>query len=467
MGKKSLNGIIVLGYSLALGCLFYFLWITYENLQATSQDSHEFTSSLALQQSTEAVFSDIRDIETGTRGYIISGEEEYLKPYYSGKSRIDGDLARLKKTFRNQVQSADARQLYTLVIDRINRSDTQVMLRRRQGIETAINMVHKSRGTQIMDSIRSVVGRIEAGCLLRLNKSNLDKKLMAKNTVRLFFISGGLVIAFLAFSCFLVIRAFRKKSSYEKQVEYLSSMAENVHDAILFTDIGFIITDWNEGASKMFGYRADEAIGKSSVVVLKSNFLFEKRLLITNEILMHGYWKGEVIHQRKNNEPVVGLVTASAVESNNGELGGFMFLIRDITGQKAVEEKLAIVLEAHSEVILLVNDKGIIEAANSNVEDLLGHSEDELKGKMCEEIFPGIQPVMNEHFMQLYKKSNAVHSIQLKTTCCDSNGLIFMIDVNFTFFNTVKGMAFYMKTQSVPEKVLTEFKTLLNTHPGI
>ena len=121
MNKTYLNVLVVFGYTVALGCLFYFLWITYENLQATSQDSKEFITSLELQQAAEAVFSDIRDIETGARGFVITGREDYLDPYYLGKNRINEDLQRLRKRFNVGESPQDNRSLFYLSLERMKR----------------------------------------------------------------------------------------------------------------------------------------------------------------------------------------------------------------------------------------------------------------------------------------------------------------------------------------------------------
>ena len=129
-----------------------------------------------------------------------------------------------------------------------------------------------------MDSIRIVVKSLDTFCLDRLNKSNADKKAMAKHTVKLFFIMGGLVIIFLILSCYILYKEYKKKRVYERQMDYLTSIAYEGHDAIIYIDINFNIKSWNEGAEHIFGYTLEEAIDKPISVILKSNYTNENRL---------------------------------------------------------------------------------------------------------------------------------------------------------------------------------------------
>ncbi len=462
MKNFSLNKIIIPGYFIALCCLCYFLWTTYSNLNSTYQNSHEFGSSLALQEATEAVFNDIRDMETGARGFVITGNDEFLKPYNSANARISANLTNLKKTFRFNIQPEVIRSLYFLISEKAVQSGEQVRLRRIDGMDSAVNMVLTGRGNEMMDSIRVIVSSIETGCYSRLAKSNTDKKLMAKNTVKLFFITGGFVIIILALSCLLLLRAFRRKNIYEKQVDYLSGIADQAHDAVIYTDINFSVTLWNEGAKKMFGYSLEETLGKSCAVVLKSNFHNENRLLITNEILMHGYWKGEVIFSGKNNGQVYTLMTASAVANHAGELAGFIFLISDITSLRSMEQKFSGALKSSRDVVIMLNEAGSIQAANPNSEELFGYTPKEINGMPAQKIFPGIRARIKKLLTTLQENNSNDYSVELKSKCRTKAGIVFAAHLSLCAFPTVKGSVVFISLRSPSDEVLSEFRSLLN-----
>ena len=139
-------------------------------------------------------------------------------------SDLNEDLQRLRKRFNVGESPQDNRSLFYLSLERMKRSDELVQMRRNYGMGQAVASVNSDKGLQLMDSIRSVMKRIQTGCLHRLSKSNIDKKLMARNTLRLFLITGGLVIIFLSISCFLLLRSYRKKINYAKQLSTLNGI---------------------------------------------------------------------------------------------------------------------------------------------------------------------------------------------------------------------------------------------------
>jgi PAS domain-containing protein len=62
----------------------------------------------------------------------------------------------------------------------------------------------------------------------------------------------------------------RKKA--EEQIRYQANLLENVNDAIIAADLNYRITSWNKAAEKMYGYKAEEVIGKEISEVVKVEF---------------------------------------------------------------------------------------------------------------------------------------------------------------------------------------------------
>ncbi|HXF24505.1 MAG TPA: CHASE3 domain-containing protein [Gemmatimonadaceae bacterium] len=112
---------------------------------------------------TRATLSDLKDAETGQRGFILTGDEAYLEPYTNALTALAADTSALRLlTADNQVQQRYLDELAPLVTARLAELDYLIDLRRTQGLEAALARLRTNRGKQIMDSIRTHVATIES-----------------------------------------------------------------------------------------------------------------------------------------------------------------------------------------------------------------------------------------------------------------------------------------------------------------
>ena len=109
---------IALGISLLI--ISFFIWYSYHNMQKTAEDSATASKTLQSLRALEDVMDDMQDIETGQRGYIISGDDQFLMPYNSGLSKLAADTTAIKKLFTvYPYREKDLRQLLLLIREKI------------------------------------------------------------------------------------------------------------------------------------------------------------------------------------------------------------------------------------------------------------------------------------------------------------------------------------------------------------
>ncbi len=127
----------------------------------------------------------------------------------------------------------------------------------------------------------------------------------------------------------------RKKS--EEKISKLASIVEASDDAIFSTDLDSIITTWNEGAKNIFGYTADEVIGKSIDIFIPQNLKEELEIsyskIKSGERIDHF----ETIRINKNGERVYVSKSMFPTKNKNGEIIGVSIISRDITQQKLAQ----------------------------------------------------------------------------------------------------------------------------------
>ncbi|RXK59982.1 PAS domain S-box protein [Lacibacter luteus] len=124
------------------------------------------------------------------------------------------------------------------------------------------------------------------------------------------------------------------------QVQHLANMVEHSSDAIMSRGLDKRIISWNEGSEKTLGYSKEEAIGKTAIELGMIRFSPEKILHIEQEVFETGGWKGEEEYFRKDGSSFTGDVTANAVRNEAGEITSLLFVIKDISLRKTLEEQL-------------------------------------------------------------------------------------------------------------------------------
>jgi PAS domain S-box-containing protein len=136
------------------------------------------------------------------------------------------------------------------------------------------------------------------------------------------------------------IRDIAERKLAEKVSIRLAAIVESSDDAIIGKDLNSIITNWNKGAEKIFGYTAAEMIGNSIMRLIPAGRQGEENHILgkirRGESVMHF----ETLRQTKDGRLIDVSVTASPIKDATGKVMGVSKVARDITKRKAVEEKI-------------------------------------------------------------------------------------------------------------------------------
>lgn len=129
----------------------------------------------------------------------------------------------------------------------------------------------------------------------------------------------------------------RQAETYKAQ---LAAIVESSNDAIIVKDLYGVITNWNEAAEELFGYRASEIIG-SSILTLIPPDRFEEESRIMS-LIKSGKRTDhfETVRWRKGKKPIDVSVTISPVKDSAGNIIGASKIARDITQRKESQERI-------------------------------------------------------------------------------------------------------------------------------
>jgi PAS domain S-box-containing protein len=117
-------------------------------------------------------------------------------------------------------------------------------------------------------------------------------------------------------------------------LRWLDSIVETSDDAIVSKNLDGIVTSWNKGAERVFGYPAREAIGRPITLVIPADRQSEEREILTRIRRGERIDHFETIRQRKDGGLIAVSLTVSPVKDASGKIVGASKIARDITEQK-------------------------------------------------------------------------------------------------------------------------------------
>lgn len=155
-------------YKLALGFIFALSLFaingafSYYNTQRLIRNQQWVSHTHEVLNEIESTLSLVKDAETGTRGFVITGKEEYLEPYNSAVREIEGNLAPLAKLVSdNPGQTLRVKNLHQMITDRLAICKEVIQKRREGGFANAQSLILIGEGKREMDNIRKLVSTMK------------------------------------------------------------------------------------------------------------------------------------------------------------------------------------------------------------------------------------------------------------------------------------------------------------------
>ena len=126
----------------------------------------------------------------------------------------------------------------------------------------------------------------------------------------------------------------------DEQIRYQAALLANVSDAVIATDMDFCVTSWNQAAEEIYGWQADEALGKPLGALVQAEYPSTSREKVIAEFVEKGKWQGQTIHHHKDGTAIHILGSVSAFEDGAGNRVGAVSVNRDVSERVRAEEEI-------------------------------------------------------------------------------------------------------------------------------
>ncbi len=183
-----------------------------------------------------------------------------------------------------------------------------------------------------------------------------------------------------------IVQDITERKRAEEKIQILANAVESSNDAIVTLSLEGIVTSWNKAAEQVYGYLAEEILGKSVSILAPSHLRDETKKLtemVTQGEKVHQY---ETLRLRKDGTLINVSITLSPVFNSTGELVAISGIVRDVTerikAREALRESEARLRQFYESDMIGVyyfNLDGLITDANDKLLEIIGYTHEDLQ----------------------------------------------------------------------------------------
>jgi PAS domain S-box-containing protein len=178
-----------------------------------------------------------------------------------------------------------------------------------------------------------------------------------------------------------------RRAAAEAQSQ-LASIVQSSHDAIIGMNLEGVITSWNPGATRLYGYPEQEMLGREGAVLCPPRRRAEETRLLARIAIGGQVASHQTVRTREDGTPIAVSLTLSPILDSAGQVSGIASVSRDFTEQQRAEARFRGLLESAPDAIVGVDAVGRIALVNAQAERLFGYPRAEMVGQPVEILVP-------------------------------------------------------------------------------
>ena len=453
MMEMGLQRKVALGFMGAMLMSVSLDFLSWRNKKAASDEADLVAHTYLVMRQLELTLGDVVDVETGARGFAATDQEPLLDPFNSGQLSLVQDLDSLRRlTASDPTQSTWLNPLTDHIKMAVALSQEMVALRK---VNHGPGAAEFQQGKTLVDAVRSAIRAQQNEQTRILNQRTGSTEVKRRQSTNIMHLSALLELTLLALAWITVSRALIASTRAQVQIENLNgalerrvadrteqlllanrslqgemaerrkaeevrerfvALVESSEDAIVNKTLDGTITAWNPGAEKIFGYPAQEAVGKSISMLVPPERADEESEILGRIRRGERVEHFETTRIRKDGRTIDVSVTISPIRDSRGTIVGASKIATEITERKraeaAVKESLATTTAALKEladqkfaldqhaIVAITDVQGTITYVNDKFCAISKYSKEELIGQNHRILNSGHHP--REFFQQIY-----------------------------------------------------------------
>ncbi len=365
--------------------------IAYKDIKLLMNAAEERGRAYEIIAALDGVLFNLKDLESGHRGYAITGRESYLVSYRQASRRLDRKMASFKQlTVDDPLQQERLKRLEPVIARSLRFSQRVIDVRKLRGRDATVALMRTGADQRYMDEMQLIISEMDKDESQLLKKREGLVSERTRSAMKLILWGNvGAMTFFLVFG-FITRQELFQLQRTEKTLgateEQLRLLIEGVRDySIIMLDPKGHIVSCNEGMEHTSGFCSLDIRGKHFSLFYPSEDIHLGRPEHAIKIAAaEGRYEEEGWRVHKDGTRYWANVILTAMRDESGNLRGFSEIARDITERKRAEEsmkKLSMSVEQATDLVVLTDVEGNIEYINKAVEDISGYKKEELIGK--------------------------------------------------------------------------------------
>jgi signal transduction histidine kinase/DNA-binding response OmpR family regulator len=355
------------GFGLAAIILMIIAIASYRSMTGFTETSARVTHTQQVLTGLQGILSDLKDTETGVRGYIVTGKERFLDPYHQAVKVLDRDRGALDELTKDSPEHREKLDAVSgLISNQLALLDTMIALRKDPDYEPPIVESYMDNGQELMDQIRRAIHEIESGESDLLAQGQQAARIRGRIAMWTFAVGALLEFSIILWVYMQIRREIAERRRVQAALQDVNAFRRTILDSANFSIISAghdgVIRSFNKAAERWLGYTADEMIGKMTPAIIHDPQEIARRaeelsgqlgvridpgfdVFVANARLGQSE-EMEWSYIRKDGSRFPVQLSVTALRDEEGKTRGFLGIARDITERKRAEEELQQAKEA-------------------------------------------------------------------------------------------------------------------------
>ena len=377
--------------------------------------------------------SALKDAETGQRGYVITGNGDFLQPYLAVRDRIPARLEQLQQLAKADARADSLQELTPLVNAKMAELAQVIELRQAHASAEVLQLVSSGRGKRLMDGIRMQMQAFADVQASELARQEADYQDSQRKLLSLVVGASALaLVAALGFAYLIYCQGLERQSkllhqetrqlltqqgllnqqlqdanrTLQRSEEQLAVTLNSIGDGVITTNALAQVTSLNPLAAALTGWTQEQASGRRIEDVLQIVHKSSRELVLNPvmDALQYGAVQELANHtvllSRDGREYDIA-DSCTPILAHDGQVIGAVLVFRNVTQEYAVQQKthdsavlIQTILNTVADGVLTLHGKSLlVETVNPAIEVMFGYAAVDMIGHDIRLLIPAYSPL--------------------------------------------------------------------------